>query len=43
MGICCVAQEAQQGLCKTGWGGRGRETGGGSEGGDRCMPTADSC
>ena len=44
MGISCVTQGTQQGLCNNleGWGG----VGGGKEaqeGGDICIPMADSC
>ena len=44
MGICCMAQENQKGLCINlkGWGeeadGRGTQ-----KGGDICIPMADSC
>ena len=44
MGICCVAQETQTGtLCQlggVGWEGRWE---GVQEGGDICIPMADSC
>ena len=44
MGICCMAQESQQGLCSNleGWdrAGDGREF---QKGGDICIPMADSC
>ena len=44
MGICCVSQETHTGALYQPrgvvWGGRWE---GGSEGGDMCMPTADSC
>jgi len=43
-GICCMAQETQQGLCINleGWDGErdGREV---QNGGDICIPMADSC
>ena len=42
--MCCVAQETQTGaLCQpggVGWGGRRERT---QEGGDICVPMADSC
>ena len=44
MGICCMAQGTKLGLCNTleGWDGveGGREV---HEGGDVCIPVADSC
>ena len=44
MGICCMAQETQTGVCITlkGWDGEGdgRED---QKGGDICTPMADSC
>ena len=44
MGICCMAQETQTGLCINleGWDGEadGREF---QKGGDICVPMADSC
>ena len=44
MGICCMAQETQTGLCINleGWDGEGdgREI---QTGGDICIPIADSC
>ena len=44
MGIFCMAQETQQGLCSNleGWdrAGDGREF---QKGGDICIPMADSC
>ena len=43
MGICCMAQETQQGLCINleGWDGKGdgREV---QKGGDMCIPMAES-
>jgi len=44
LGICCVAQETQTGALyqprRVGWEGHGREF---QEGGDICIPMADSC
>ena len=44
MGICCIAQETQTGALHqprgVGWEGNGRED---QEGGDICIPMADSC
>ena len=44
MGICCMSQGTQMGLCINlkEWGGQGsgREV---QEGGDKCTPMADSC
>ena len=44
MGICCMAQETQQGLCINleGWNGEGHGTEVQKEG-DICVPMADSC
>ena len=42
MGICCIAQETQTGALyqprEVGWGGRWE-----GQGGDICIPKADSC
>ena len=44
MGICCVAQETQTGaLCQPGGVRRGGRWEGVEEGGDICIPMADSC